>query len=451
MVSFAELSLTSFLADRLQQAGFTEPTPIQKAAIPLALQGRDLLAQAKTGSGKTLAFLIPLIERAVREGWKPAGHAPVPASPSGPTRLPRALVLAPTRELALQIDMELRKYAPPSVTSLALYGGVPIERHYRALRQPPLIVIGTPGRLLDVAGSRHLDLRGVEYVVMDEADQMLDRGFLRDIQRILHVLPAQRQTLLFSATFSPEIQTLAESMLKNPARTAVDQGVNTPTTITHAYYVVPSESSRVQLIHTLLQQTSTDEQSMVFCDQKYKVKRLAARLGGEQASVGAITGNHSQAQRERTLTAFRSGRLRSLVATDVAARGLDVPSVSQVIHYELPGNPTSYVHRTGRTGRAERAGVTLLILSPQEEHEYLAMVRRLRIHTKRLTLPVLVALPVPASVPEQNGRQRHDGRGHESRPHRAGDRRDSMPQDSRNRQGRRGWRTDRPAAPRRGH
>lgn len=446
MDSFAELSLTSFLADRLAQAGFTAPTPIQKAAIPLALEGRDLLAQAKTGSGKTLAFLIPLIERAVKEGWKAVSHAPN----AGPSRLPRALVLAPTRELALQIEMELRKYAPPAVTSLAVYGGIPIERHYRALRQPPLIVIGTPGRLLDVAGSRHLDLRGVEYVVMDEADQMLDRGFLRDIQRILQLLPAQRQTMLFSATFSPEIQTLAESMLKNPARTAVDQGVNTPTTITHAYYVVPSESSRVQLIHTLIQHSVTGEQSMVFCDQKYKVKRLAARLGGEPASVGAITGNHSQAQRERTLNAFRSGRLRSLVATDVAARGLDVPSVSQVIHYELPGNPTSYVHRTGRTGRAERSGATLLILSPQEEHEYLSMVRRLRIQTRRLTLPTLAALPAPASEPESNGHQRQDMRGRESRPHRAGERQDSTPQDSRARPGRRGWRSDRPTAPRRG-
>ena len=448
MVSFAELSLTSFLADRLQQAGFTAPTPIQGAAIPLALQGRDLLAQAKTGSGKTLAFLIPLIERAVKEGWKPAGHA---SAQNGPSRSPRALVLAPTRELALQIEMELRKYAPPAVTSLAVYGGVPIERHYRALRQPPMIVIGTPGRLLDVAGTRHLDLRGIEYVVMDEADQMLDRGFLRDIQRILQLLPSQRQTMLFSATFSPEILTLAESMLKNPARTAVDPGVNTPTTITHAYYVVPSEASRVQLIHTLLQSSEAGDQSMVFCDQKYKVKRLAARLGGEPASVGAITGNHSQAQRERTLTAFRSGRLRSLVATDVAARGLDVPSVSQVIHYELPGNPTSYVHRTGRTGRAERSGATLLILSPQEEHEYLAMVRRLRIQTKRLTLPTLAALPPPARETESTGHPRHDGRGRDARPRRSGERPNSMSQDARGGQERRGWRAGRPAAPRRGN
>ncbi|MBA5875942.1 MAG: DEAD/DEAH box helicase [Nitrospira sp. CR1.2] len=448
MESFAQLSLTSFLADRLQQAGFTAPTPIQAAAIPLALEGRDLLAQAKTGSGKTLAFLIPLIERAVKEQWKPAGQT---SAQAGTSRSPRALVLAPTRELALQIEMELCKYAPPKVTSLAVYGGVPIERHYRALRQPPLIVIGTPGRLLDVAGTRHLDLRGIEYVVMDEADQMLDRGFLRDIQRILQLLPAQRQTMLFSATFSPEILSLAESMLKNPARTAVDPGVNSPTKITHAYYVVPSEASRVQLIHTLLQSSEAGDQSMVFCDQKYKVKRLAARLGGEPASVGAITGNHSQAQRERTLTAFRSGRLRSLVATDVAARGLDVPTVSQVIHYELPGNPTSYVHRTGRTGRAERSGATLLILSPQEEHEYLAMVRRLRIQTKRLVLPTLAVLPPPAHEPEVNHQVRRDGRGRDARPRRAGDRPNALPQDSRGGQGRRGWRSNRPAAPRHGN
>jgi superfamily II DNA/RNA helicase len=314
-------------------------------------------------------------------------------------------VLAPTRELALQIEMELRKYAPPAVTSLAVYGGVPIERHYRALRQSPMIVIGTPGRLLDVAGTRHLDLRGIEYLVMDEADQMLDRGFLRDIQRILQLLPTQRQTMLFSATFSPDILTLAQSMLNNPVRTAVDPGVNTPTTITHAYYVVPSESSRVQLIHTLLHSTEAGDQSMVFCDQKYKVKRLAARLGGEPASVGAITGNHSQAQRERTLTAFRSGRLRA----------------------------------------------TLLILSPQEEHEYLAMVRRLRIQTKRLTLPALATLPPPAREPESNGQPRHDGRGRDARPRRSGERPSFTAQEARGGQARRGWRAGRPAAPRRGN
>ena len=177
---------------------------------------------------------------------------------------------------------------------------------------------------------------------------------------------------------------------------------------------------------------------------------MAARLGGEPASVGAITGNHSQAQRERTLTAFRSGRLRSLVATDVAARGLDVPAVSQVIHYELPGNPTSYVHRTGRTGRAERAGATLLILSPQEEREYLAMVRRLRIQTSRLTLPTLAALPPPVNEPESHGLSRHDHRSREVRPRRMGERSNAMSQDSRAREGGRGWRSDRPTTPRRG-
>lgn len=238
---------------------------------------------------------------------------------------------------------------------------------------------------------------------------MLDRGFLRDIQRILSLLPRERQTLLFSATFSPEIQELARSMQRDPARISVDPGVSSPATITHAYYVVPAEQSRTQLVHTLLQSVKAGERSMVFCDQKYKVRRLAAKLGGEPASVGSITGNHSQAQRERTLGAFRSGRIRSLVATDVAARGLDIPDVAQVIHYELPGNPNSYVHRTGRTGRAEKEGATYLILSEAEEREYLRMVRQLRIQTKRLPLPTFAALPpaVALSHGEQQPHHRH--------------------------------------------
>ncbi|HEY6084936.1 MAG TPA: DEAD/DEAH box helicase [Nitrospira sp.] len=386
MSMFAEMSLPPFLAQRLLQAGITAPTPIQQAAIRPALDGRDVMAQAKTGSGKTLAFLLPMIERALR--------------PVGPEngRNPQFLILAPTRELALQIEMELRKYAPPKVTSLAVYGGTPIERHYRALKRPPLVVVGTPGRLLDLAGSGHLHLSAVTWLVMDEADQMLDRGFLRDIQRILSLLSRERQTLLFSATFSSEIQQLAQSMLRNPARISVDPGISSPASISHGYYVVPAEQSRTQLVHTLLQTVKTGERSMVFCDQKYKVRRLAAKLGGESASVGSITGNHSQAQRERTLGAFRAGRIRSLVATDVAARGLDIPDVAQVIHYELPTNPNSYVHRAGRTGRAEKEGATFLILSHAEEREYLRMVRQLRIETKKLPLPTFAALPPPVYV-----------------------------------------------------
>ncbi|WP_455243055.1 DEAD/DEAH box helicase, partial [Petrachloros mirabilis] len=212
MSTFAEMSVPPFLAQRLQQAGIVAPTPIQEAAIPPVREGRDVLAQAKTGSGKTLAFLLPMIEKAlVSEGSIVGSRQLAHGAMSG--RSPRFLILAPTRELALQIDMELRKYAPPAVTSLAVYGGTPIERHYRALRQPPLVVVGTPGRLLDLAGSGHLKLGAVTWLVMDEADQMLDRGFLRDIQRILGLLPKERQTLLFSATFSPEIEQLARGMI----------------------------------------------------------------------------------------------------------------------------------------------------------------------------------------------------------------------------------------------
>ena len=406
MSTFAQMSLPPSIAQRLLQGGITVPTPIQQAAIPPALEGRDIMAQAKTGSGKTLAFLLPMIERALRQ------------LEASSTRGPEFLILAPTRELALQIEVELRKYAPPAMTSLALYGGTPIERHYRALRHSPKVVVGTPGRLLDLAGSGHLRLGAVTWVVMDEADQMLDRGFLPDIRRILALLPSQRQTLMFSATFSPEIEQLARSMQRDPARISVDPGVNSPTTITHAYYVVPAEQSRTQLVHTLLKAVKAGERSMIFCDQKYKVKRLAAKLGGEAASVGAITGNHSQAQRERTLGAFRAGRLRSLVATDVAARGLDIPDVAQVIHYELPVNPTSYVHRAGRTGRAEKEGATFLILSQEEEREYLRMVRQLRIQTRKLSLPEFIALP-PAAMARPEGpgpRHNHPPRDHRRHP-----------------------------------
>ncbi|HEY5627419.1 MAG TPA: DEAD/DEAH box helicase [Nitrospira sp.] len=414
MSTFTEMSLPPFLAQRLLQAGITVPSPIQQAAIPPALEGRDVMAQAKTGSGKTLAFLLPMIERALRPAGSSEGTSQsMPRSSS--RNHPRFLILAPTRELALQIEVELRKYAPPAITSLAVYGGTPIERHYRALRQPPMVIVGTPGRLLDLAGSGHLHLNAVTWLVMDEADQMLDRGFLRDIQRILNLLPKERQTLLFSATFSSEIQQLAQTMQREPMRISVDPNISSPTTITHAYYVVPAEHSRTQLVHTLLQSVKAGDRSMVFCDQKYKVRRLAAKLGGEPLSVGAITGNHSQAQRERTLGAFRAGRIRSLVATDVAARGLDIPDVAQVIHYELPTNPNSYVHRAGRTGRAEKEGATFLILSHTEEREYLRMVRQLRIQTTKLPLPDFATLPPTAIVPGEEQQARRP------RPSRHGD------------------------------
>lgn len=400
MSTFTDMNLQPSLAQRLIQAGLTTPTPVQQAAIPVALEGRDIMAQAKTGSGKTLAFLLPIIEQVMRrEASAPAPGPYVKSAGPSHSSGPKFLVLAPTRELALQIEMELRKYAPAFVTSLSVYGGTPIERQYRALQRPPLVVVGTPGRLLDLAGSGHLKLGGVTFLVMDEADQMLDRGFLRDIQRIIRLLPVERQTLLFSATFSGDIQTLAQSMQRNPARISVDPGINSPTTIVHAYYVVPGDQVRTQLVHTLLQTMKGGERSMVFCDQKYKVRRLAAHLGGEPASVGSLTGNHSQAQRERTLGAFRAGHIRSLVATDVAARGLDIQDVVQVIHYELPTNPNSYVHRTGRTGRAEKEGSTFLILSQSEEREYLRMVRQLKIETTKLALPVFAALPTPAPMP----------------------------------------------------
>ena len=293
--------------------------------------------------------------------------------------------------VGLQIEMELRKYAPPSVTSLAVYGGVPIDRHYRALRQAPMIVIGTPGRLLDVAGTRHLDLRGVEYVVMDEADQMLDRGFLRDIQRILQLLPAAADDVVFG-DLSPEIPHACRIDAEESCTDLSGSRVNSPTKITHAYYVVPSEALRVQLIHTLLQASEAGDQSMVFCDQKYKVKRLAARLGGEPASVGAITGNHHRPSgngrsRHSAPDACAPGGDRCCGAWPGCAVGLAGHSlrVARKPHILRASCGTDRPRGTFRRNSLD--------FSPQEEHEYLAMVRRLRIQTKRLALPALAALP----------------------------------------------------------
>ncbi|MBD0306276.1 MAG: DEAD/DEAH box helicase [Nitrospiraceae bacterium] len=406
MNTFADLHLCPFLIQRLAEAGLTVPTPIQQAAIPPAFQGRDILAQAKTGSGKTLAFLIPLIEMAMRptprqvhrEGSIPrhALHHGVPG--------PGALILAPTRELALQIETELRKYAPPIVTSLSVYGGTPIEKHYRALRRPPAVIVGTPGRLLDLLGTGHLTLAETHFLVIDEADQMLDRGFLPDIRRILDMVSSRRQTLLFSATFDSEIQSLARTILSDPVQAHVDTGIRSLPKISHRYCVIPSEDVRVRLVQALLQVPPPGSRNMVFCEQKHKVRRLAERLGGEPASVGSITGNHTQAQRERTLLAFRTGRLNTLVATDVAARGLDVPDIAQVIHYELPSSAASYVHRAGRTGRAEKEGRTILLLTPHEERQYLHMVGQLRIETQRLPLLNLASLPRPTVTMEEDRR-----------------------------------------------
>ena len=319
--------------------GYTEPTPVQTEAIPLVLAGRDVLAGAQTGTGKTAAFVLPMLQRL---------HASRPTS--GP-RVIRALILTPTRELALQVEESVRTYgAQNPIRSTTIYGGVGFDPQVRALRAGPEIVVATPGRLLDHLGQRTIDLSRVEILVLDEADRMLDMGFIRDIRKVLAVLPPRRQNLLFSATFSDEIRRLADGLLDNPASVQVTPR-NTPTElVTQVVHMVDRERKRELLSHLI--KTGRIDQALVFTRTKHGANRLAQQLERDGILATAIHGNKSQPQRVRALADFKAGRFAVLVATEVAARGLDIEALPHVVNFELPMVPEDYVHRIGRTGRA---------------------------------------------------------------------------------------------------
>ena len=338
-MSFDQLGLSPELLRAVAHQGYTEPTPVQTQAIPLVLAGRDVLAGAQTGTGKTAAFVLPMIQLL---------HASRPTS--GP-RVIRALILTPTRELALQVEESVRTYgAQDPIRSTTIYGGVGFDPQVRALRSGPEIVVATPGRLLDHLGQRTIDLSRVEILVLDEADRMLDMGFIRDIRKILAVLPARRQNLLFSATFSDEIRRLADGLLDDPAAVQVTPR-NTPTElVTQVVHMVDRERKRELLSHLI--KTGRIDQALVFTRTKHGANRLALQLGHDGILATAIHGNKSQPQRVRALADFKAGRFAVLVATEVAARGLDIEALPHVVNFELPMVPEDYVHRIGRTGRA---------------------------------------------------------------------------------------------------
>jgi ATP-dependent RNA helicase RhlE len=355
-MSFDALGLTPELLRAVADQGYTEPTPVQREAIPIVLAGRDLLAGAQTGTGKTAAFVLPILQRlnATRTpGWQEpsngaAGQRDRRSEPRPPIR---ALVLTPTRELALQVEESVRTYgAHRRIRSTAIYGGVGFEPQVRALRAGPGIVVATPGRLLDHAGQRTIDLSRVEILVLDEADRMLDMGFIRDIRKILAVLPRRRQNLLFSATFSDEIRRLADGLLDDPASVQVTPR-NTPTElVTQVVHMVDRDRKRELLSHLIT--TGRIDQALVFTRTKHGANRLAQQLERDGILATAIHGNKSQPQRVRALADFKSGRFKVLVATEVAARGLDIEALPHVVNFELPMVPEDYVHRIGRTGRA---------------------------------------------------------------------------------------------------
>ena len=354
-MSFDTLGLSPTLLRAIADQNYTTPTPIQTQAIPLVLAGRDIMACAQTGTGKTAGFALPLLESLFPNGERPATGS----------RQVRVLVLTPTRELAAQVHESFRTYGRHlGVTSTTIFGGVGMKPQVDALRRGVEVVVATPGRLIDHMQQRTVDLSGVRHLVLDEADRMLDMGFLPAIKRILQALPKQRQTLLFSATFADEVRTLAAHFMRNPAEVSVARGNLAAETVEHVVHPVDAERKRDLLLH--LFSLDSDQQTLVFSRTKHGADRLAKQLGAAGLKAAAIHGNKSQGARTRALGDFKAGRVTVLVATDIAARGLDIDQLPAVINFDLPAVAEDYVHRIGRTGRAGYAGRAISLVSHEE-------------------------------------------------------------------------------------
>ena len=362
---FDDFKLRPQLLRAVTELGYTEPTPIQQRAIPVALQGRDLMAAAQTGTGKTAAFALPILERLM---LSPALE-----------RSPRALILVPTRELAAQVSDSFRALAEQlPLRGALIFGGVSPRPQISALSGGVDYIVATPGRLLDHLQMRAVDLGRIETLVLDEADRMLDMGFIRPIRRLIAALPTQRQTLMFSATFSDDIRRLAASLLKDPVSIDISPRNSAPKLVDHQVYHVETSGK-----HPLLRRLLVDEdikQSLVFTRTKHGANRLAERLVRDGLACAAIHGNKSQAARTRALSDFKEGRVRILVATDIAARGLDISEMPHVVNFELPHVPEDYVHRIGRTGRAGSRGRAVSLVS-REERDRLRAIERMLGHS----------------------------------------------------------------------
>ena len=353
-MTFETLGLAPALLRALADEGYTEPTPIQSAAIPVALDGRDMLAGAQTGTGKTAAFALPLLDRLYIT-------SPKPAQP----KTPRALVLTPTRELAAQVHESIRTYGRHlGVRSATIFGGVGMQPQVDALRRGVDILVATPGRLIDHLERRSVNLSGIELLVLDEADRMLDMGFIPAIRRILGALPKKRVTWLFSATFAQEIKSLAAQFMHDPVAIEVAKPNSVAATVTHRVHPVDADKKRDLLLHLL---SNDARQTLVFGRTKHGADKLTKVLVKAGLRAVAIHGDKSQSQRTRALADFKRGKVAVLVATDIAARGLDIDELPMVINYELPMVAEDYVHRIGRTGRAGSEGLAISLVSREEE------------------------------------------------------------------------------------
>jgi ATP-dependent RNA helicase RhlE len=360
---FKDLGLIEPIQTALATEGYEKPTPIQQQAIPELLKGRDLLGCAQTGTGKTAAFALPILQL-LHESTEPQQR-----------RVVRALVLTPTRELAIQIDESFNAYGKGlKLKHAVIFGGVAQNPQVNVLRAGVDILIATPGRLLDLIQQKHISLDHVEKFVLDEADRMLDLGFIHDVKRIVAKLPMQRQTLFFSATMPPEIARLANTILQNPVKVEVTPVSSTAETVVQAMYYVDKADKRKLLVHLLKE--GGIERVLVFTRTKHGADRVTRDLNKAGIFSEAIHGDKSQQARQRALTNFKNGKSRVLVATDIAARGIDVDNLTHVINYELPNVPETYVHRIGRTGRAGATGIALSFCDA-EEKEYLRDINRL--------------------------------------------------------------------------
>ena len=381
-MSFASLGLSDALVRAVTEVGYTVPTPIQQQAIPAVLAGRDVLANAQTGTGKTAGFVLPILHR-------------LAAQPAAGRRVIRVLVLTPTRELAAQVEESVRVYGKHvSPKSTVIFGGVNINPQFDALKRGVDIVVATPGRLLDHHGQRTIDLSKVEVLVLDEADRMLDMGFMPDIKRILAILPKKRQNLLFSATFSDEIRQLATGLLHDPLAIQVTPRNSTVEAV--AQKVLPVDAKRKSELLAHLIKEHSWYQVLVFTRTKHGANRLAAQLEKNGISALPIHGNKSQNARTRALAAFKSGELQTLVATDIAARGLDIEQLPHVVNFDLPNVPEDYVHRIGRTGRAGATGEAISLVSREEQPLLRDIERVIRRQLPREVVPGFEAGAAPS-------------------------------------------------------
>ena len=385
-MNFEQFNLDSRLMQGIKYAGYETATPIQEAAIPAALRGRDIIGTAQTGTGKTAAFVLPILNKLL----------------DGPRGMPRALIVTPTRELAEQIYQVVRALsAGTKLRSTTVYGGVTASRQIKALKEGVEILVATPGRLLDLVQQRHAKLERIEILVLDEADRMFDMGFLPDVKRIIRAVPTARQTMLFSATFPAEVEQLAAQSLKEPQR--ITMGLSRPAhTVTHALYPVPAHLKSALLLK-LLKQTAT-ESVLVFTRTKHRADKIARQIAHAGFRVTSLHSNRTQGQREQALRGFKSGHFPIMVATDIAARGLDVENISHVINFDMPDTADAYIHRIGRTGRAQRTGDAFTLVTPEDNDMIRALERIMGGQIRRELLPDFdYTIPAPPRSASDRG------------------------------------------------